>query len=136
MHRDLKPQNILLDGRGNIKLADFGLAKYTQANVDLQMTHCGTPVYMAPEIADFQEYGIESDLWSLGCILLEIIVGNKPWPSCTRVEEGRLKKKFFFEFSDGRKDIEREYGIKVSPLYLDLLRKLLKRDPKQRLKWS
>ena len=68
-----------------VKLADFGLAKYYQApdevddDANLDNTVCGTPVYMAPEILGYRQYGVEADLWSIGVIFLEMIVGCLPW---------------------------------------------------------
>lgn len=144
MHRDLKPQNILLSGSPDdpvVKLADFGLAKYYQAAADdadndTENTVCGTPVYMAPEILDYREYGKEADLWSCGAIFLELVVGNKPWKNAqSRAEVADLKKKFFYRFAEGAVDLAAR-GIQISPLYLRLLEAMLQKDPKNRMTWS
>lgn len=90
-----------------LKLADFGLAKYYKdkddddSQPDMQNTRCGTPVYMAPEIDIYGDYGQGADIWSCGVIFLEMLVGSKPWPNCTRKEEGPKKKYFFHRFADG-----------------------------------
>ena len=80
IHRDLKPDNIFLDNLRKIKLGDFGIARQLESS--LSQTFCGTPPYMAPELyllyqqklkqKQFQGYGFQVDIWSLGCILLEM----------------------------------------------------------------
>ena len=76
MHRDLAPSNILMDGDGNIKLADFGLAKKwgTQsAAASVMKSFVGTILYSCPEIVQSQSYTEKADIWSLGCIIYELI---------------------------------------------------------------
>ena len=92
VHRDLKLSNILLkslpDQPPIVKLADFGLAKdydYADANKMLQ-THCGTPINMAPEILEGQRYTDKADLWSLGTIVYELMVGSPPYSGVNEVE--------------------------------------------------
>lgn len=84
MHRDLKPDNFLLSN-DCIKLADFGLARQFQTE-DLASTQCGTPLYMAPEIFDGKPYDIKADLWSIGCILYEMVTGKLPFTASNREE--------------------------------------------------
>ena len=88
-HRDLKPQNILIDGEGNLKITDFGLAGVcgkaaehlaAQPCSELLETTCGTPNYVAPEVLMDQPYnGKAADLWSAGVILYVLLAGFLPF---------------------------------------------------------
>lgn len=81
MHRDLKLGNILITNLHQlIKIIDFGLAvKLEIGEKGEQKTLCGTPNYISPEVLNSQPYGLQSDLWSLGCILFALLTGTPPF---------------------------------------------------------
>uniref|UniRef100_A0A1A9X5F4 non-specific serine/threonine protein kinase n=1 Tax=Glossina brevipalpis TaxID=37001 RepID=A0A1A9X5F4_9MUSC len=81
LHRDLKPQNVLLDEDLNAKLCDFGLARNMTMGTHVLTSIKGTPLYMAPELLAERPYDHQADLWSLGCISYEAIAGQPPF--CT-----------------------------------------------------
>ncbi|KAJ3089463.1 Serine/threonine-protein kinase plk4 [Quaeritorhiza haematococci] len=81
IHRDLKLSNLLLTENYDVKLADFGLAvKMIDPDAE-QKTMCGTPNYISPEILSRQPYGLASDVWSLGCMLVTLLTGSPPFES-------------------------------------------------------
>eukprot|EP01129_Flabellula_baltica_P007172 TRINITY_DN2755_c0_g1_i1.p1 TRINITY_DN2755_c0_g1~~TRINITY_DN2755_c0_g1_i1.p1 ORF type:complete len:445 (-),score=94.63 TRINITY_DN2755_c0_g1_i1:25-1359(-) len=77
VHRDIKSDNILIASDGNVRLADFGTAKST--DVKGSFTVIGTPYWMAPEIIEMSGGGVKSDVWSVGCTVIELITGNPPY---------------------------------------------------------
>jgi serine/threonine protein kinase len=82
VHRDVKPENIFLDGTtGRAMLADFGIAHSTEYDSRLTMTGAaiGTPAYMAPEQIDGGPANARSDLYSLGLVAWEMLTGRRPW---------------------------------------------------------
>src|SRR5262249_57550150 len=79
LHRDLKPQNVMLDGRGRVRLTDFGLAA-AAADLSASEARSGTPLYQAPEQLAGLELSARSDLFALGLVLYELFTGKKPFP--------------------------------------------------------
>jgi len=81
LHRDLQPGNILLDARGEPLVSDFGLAKWIDEESDLTrtLTTFGTPGYIAPEQAEGAHFGPAADIYSLGAILFNLLVGRPPF---------------------------------------------------------
>ncbi|XP_027348229.1 mitogen-activated protein kinase kinase kinase 18-like [Abrus precatorius] len=77
VHCDIKGANILI-GEDGAKIGDFGYAK---GAADAAAPICGTPMFMAPEVARGEEQGCPSDVWSLGCTVIEMATGSAPWPN-------------------------------------------------------
>eukprot|EP01134_Creolimax_fragrantissima_P005806 CFRG5806T1 len=122
VHRDLKAENLLLDGNFNIKIADFGFSNYFRPGSHLR-TWCGSPPYAAPELFEGREYsGPGVDIWSLGVVLYVLVCGALPFDGST-LQELRMR------ILD---------GVFKIPFYLsteceNLIKSMLVRDPTKRI---
>lgn len=131
MHRDLKPENILLRSRDSYDcvIADFGLAEFADADYYL-FVRCGTPGYVAPEVINIRDmktkYQPTCDIFSLGLIFHLLLFGRSVFKGKTNNEVHEENKKCSFSL-DGE-----EYQ-KVDPIVMDLLKKMLKIDPEERI---
>eukprot|EP01038_Epipyxis_sp_PR26KG_P005433 gene5433-7526_t len=79
LHRDLKSQNIFLTSTGLLKLGDFGVSRVLSNTTALASTQIGTPYFMSPEIMQNERYNSKTDIWSLGCILYELMCLKLPF---------------------------------------------------------
>ena len=82
IHRDIKGANILLDSKGKVKLSDFGCSKqYTSVDNESGFVNSvkGSLAWMAPEVIKQKGYGRKADIWSVGCVALEMLTAKKPW---------------------------------------------------------
>ncbi|KAF4535420.1 Map kinase kinase ste7 [Lasiodiplodia theobromae] len=86
MHRDMKPSNILVNSRGQIKICDFGVSSELEGSV--AETFVGTGTYMAPERIQGAKYTVKSDVWSVGLTLMELAIGKFPFNSDADDETG------------------------------------------------
>jgi len=125
VYRDLKPENVLLDHMGHLRLTDFGLCKEGLGFGDTTATLCGTGAYLAPEILTSEEYTKAVDWWSLGIIVWEMLCGLPPFYSMNEREmyDMILNKKLVFPLSEEEASNE---GV-------DFVFRLLDRDPTTRL---
>jgi len=91
LHRDLKPANVMLDGRGNVLIADFGLAAVS-GQVETHEIRHGTPAYMAPEQLSGKEVTVKSDIYALGLLLYEIFTGKRAFEAGSLAELIQLEE--------------------------------------------
>ncbi|XP_050413574.1 serine/threonine-protein kinase Nek4 isoform X2 [Patella vulgata] len=91
IHRDLKPANIFLTEDQTIKVGDLGISRSLESTLAKAKTFIGTPLYMAPEILNYQDYSYKADVWSFGCIFYELMCLKYPFKHTTKEEENILE---------------------------------------------
>ncbi|KAM8962411.1 serine/threonine-protein kinase 36 [Pelodytes ibericus] len=124
LHRDMKPQNILLGKDGTVKLCDFGFARELSLDTLMVRSIKGTPLYMSPELVLERPYDHRSDLWALGCIVYELLVGTPPFYTHS-----------IFQLVSIITQQEVRWPRAVSPELKAFLQGLLTKDPAVRLSW-
>lgn len=122
IYRDLKLDNIMLGTDGHIKIADYGLCKEEMWPGQTTTTFCGTPEFMAPEILAEQRYGRAVDWWAFGVLIYQMLLGQSPF-------RGEDEDEIF----DAILSDEPLYPIHMPRDSVDILRKLLTREPDKRL---
>lgn len=146
VHRDIKPQNLLLatplvgynDSKSFhelgyvgiynlpiLKIADFGFARFLP-NTSLAETLCGSPLYMAPEILNYQKYNAKADLWSVGTVLYEMACGKPPFKASNHLE-------LFKKIKRANDTIIFASQCEVEPALRELICSLLTFDPNSRI---
>lgn len=86
VHGDIKAANILVNNDGVVKLSDFGHSRVVQQGNSIVDSIRGTPMWMAPEVIKDSRHGKPSDIWSLGCTIIEMMTGDLPWPDFVKLE--------------------------------------------------
>lgn len=130
VHRDIKGDNVLVSLEGIIKLADFGCSKAIDdvcSKTHGCQTMVGTPYWMAPEVikCEGSGYGVKSDIWSIGCTVVEMITGKPPWPECNSMWAAVYK----IAHSTG---LPTEIPKDLDPQLMNFLELCFERDPKER----
>ena len=122
IHRDLKPQNIMIDKEGNVRIMDFGIARSLRAKgITGSGVMIGTPNYMSPEQVDGKETDQRSDIYSLGVILYEMVTGRAPF-------EGDTALSIAVKHKTEAPDDPRKYNEQLSEELCQIILKCLEKD--------
>lgn len=126
MHRDLKPENVFIAFEHTLKLGDFGWSAHSLR--DKQRTYCGTLEYLAPEVAGRMEYGRKIDIWTIGVLVFEMLVGKSPFapPEIDKANDREALIK------ENIRSLNYECPESMSPLAKDFLTKCLQINPDDR----
>lgn len=79
IHRDIKPHNILVNRKGEVRIADFGICSVADNSDQKRSTYIGTTAYMSPERLNGEEYSFDCDIWSVGMMALQCLTGRLPF---------------------------------------------------------
>lgn len=124
IHRDIKPENLLLGIDGTIKIADFGWSVHAPSLK--RKTMCGTLDYLPPEMLEHKEYGATVDLWCLGILCYEFLVGKPPFESEKTNETYAKIRKIAVKFPSHVSELARDFILRVIVLICFLRFCLLK----------
>ncbi|MCC5952294.1 MAG: Stk1 family PASTA domain-containing Ser/Thr kinase, partial [Acidimicrobiia bacterium] len=129
VHRDVKPGNILLTPQGQVKVADFGIAQALSSSEQLSLTQTGavmgTATYFSPEQAQGHQVDARTDLYSLGCVLYEMLTGRPPFSGDTPVA-------IAYMHVQNQPDPPSARGVEVPPDLEAIIMKLLRKEPSAR----
>lgn len=126
VYRDLKPENLMIDAKGYLKVVDFGFAKVVE---DQTHTLCGTPDYLPPEIISLKGHNHAADWWSTGILIFELVNGSPPFQASSPMVTYKMITKF--NGNEGRGGIT--FGPHFSDECKDLILKFLRPNPQLRL---
>ena len=124
IHRDMKPQNVLLGAGSRVMLCDFGFARAMSQHTTVLTSIKGTPLYMSPELVQEQPYDHRADLWSLGIILFELFAGQPPFYTNN-----------IYTLISLIVQQEVQFPPQMSPAFRSFLSGLLRKNPEHRLGW-
>ncbi|KAI9297797.1 Pkinase-domain-containing protein [Neoconidiobolus thromboides FSU 785] len=127
VHRDIKPENVIIRNDGSLMLADFGNATMITPR-EVRLTFCGTLDYLSPELIHKTPHSFSTDLWSLGVLSYELLVGRPPFETLTGNDEASRNKTYRSITSCDYKMPER-----LSYEGKDFIKKLLTIDPAKRM---
>lgn len=126
LHRDLKPDNILISYTGKVKIADFGLATHPlEQKVTIQGELVGTPAYLPPEVISGHEYQPTSDLYSLGATIYEALTGTPP-------VRGETLPEIVHQALTAKIAKPSQQGVEIPPEVEGVIMRLMERNPNQR----
>lgn len=125
IHRDLKCANVLVTHDGTVRLSDFGSSKRFE-NIDEFYTKSlkGSPYWMAPEVVRREGHTFSADIWSVGCVIIEMLTGLPPWSNYSRNAKEVLN---LIATPDNLPDIP-----ECSPSLRSLIKRCLRRIPNER----
>ncbi|WP_326764123.1 serine/threonine protein kinase [Streptomyces sp. NBC_01591] len=128
VHRDIKPGNLMLDAEGSVKIGDFGIAQFVDdpsAALTTTGQIVGTSLYLAPERALGRTAGAASDMYSLGCVIYQLLLGDPPFRSDTATAT-------LYQHVDTPPVPLRQRGVDLSPAFDSYLLGLLAKQPEDR----